>query len=242
MYTMFRRFIMFDKKVFSEILIKIYKTYNNQRDFANAAEVNRAYLSQYMNEKLENPPTPKILQKIANASNNITTYEELMQICGYNRLQNISRQLFKNDISDKEWNLLFGTHEIIELDKNEQDAFSAMLDNLNNFEDHDENNFKITFNSDEYTKYGETKQEKDIILRMFFYFLLILSKKLNNSEEYSSLIEHISNLDPFVLPQKEDERFTPKARAIARDFDRLPPDKQKLYTKLLNSMLEDEEE
>lgn len=75
---------MFDKKVFSEILIKIYKTYNNQRDFAQATGVNRAYLSQYMNQKLSNPPSPKVLVKIANNSKSITSYKELMDVCGYN--------------------------------------------------------------------------------------------------------------------------------------------------------------
>ena len=43
----------------------------------------RSYLSRAINEKLDNPPTPKILSKIAKASNGITTYEELMNICGY---------------------------------------------------------------------------------------------------------------------------------------------------------------
>ncbi|MBQ8292377.1 MAG: helix-turn-helix domain-containing protein [Bacilli bacterium] len=74
---------MFNKNTFSEILTKIYRTYNNQRDFAEATEVNRAYLSQYINMKLDNPPTPKILEKIAKASHGLTTYEELMTICGY---------------------------------------------------------------------------------------------------------------------------------------------------------------
>ena len=74
---------MFNKEIFSEILKKIYNTYNNQRDFADSTEVNRAYLSRYMNQRLENPPTPKILAKIAKASNGITTYEELMAICGH---------------------------------------------------------------------------------------------------------------------------------------------------------------
>ena len=36
-----------------------------------------------MNKKLDNPPTPKILMGIANASNYITTYDELMEVCGY---------------------------------------------------------------------------------------------------------------------------------------------------------------
>lgn len=74
---------MFNKEKFSEILKKIYNTFDNQREFANAAGVNRGYLSRYMNMKIINPPSPKILMNIANASKGITTYEELMSICGY---------------------------------------------------------------------------------------------------------------------------------------------------------------
>lgn len=74
---------MFNKYKFSKILADIYKSYNNQREFAEAADVNRAYLSQYINQKFDTPPSPKILSKIANASKGITTYEELMFICDY---------------------------------------------------------------------------------------------------------------------------------------------------------------
>lgn len=74
---------MFDKKIFSNILIRINSLYSNQREFAETTGVDRAYLSRLMNQKLNNPPTPKILQKIADNSKNITTYEELMEICGY---------------------------------------------------------------------------------------------------------------------------------------------------------------
>lgn len=73
----------FNVQKFSEILKKIYNSYSNQRDFASSTGVNRAYISQYMNCKLSNPPTPKILKKIADGSKGITTYNELMQICGY---------------------------------------------------------------------------------------------------------------------------------------------------------------
>ena len=74
---------MFNKEKFSEILKKIYNTFDNQRDFADATGVNRGYLSRYMNMKISNPPSPKILINIANASKGITTYDELMKICGY---------------------------------------------------------------------------------------------------------------------------------------------------------------
>lgn len=74
---------MFDKKTFAKILKDISETYNNQRDFALKSNINRTYLSQYMNMKLEQPPKPKILEKLANASNELITYSELMEICGY---------------------------------------------------------------------------------------------------------------------------------------------------------------
>lgn len=74
---------MFDKEKFSTILKEINNTYDNQTQFGDCAHVNRAYLSQYMNMKLDNPPSPKILKNIANASKDLTTYEYLMKICGY---------------------------------------------------------------------------------------------------------------------------------------------------------------
>lgn len=74
---------MFNKEKFSEIIKKINDSYPTQYEFAEKSEVNRTYLSKYINMKLNNPPTSKILEKIAKASNGITTYNELMQVCGY---------------------------------------------------------------------------------------------------------------------------------------------------------------
>lgn len=74
---------MFDKIKFANILRKINETYENQVSFAKASDVNRTYLSQYMNMKLDSPPTPKILMGIANASKGLTTYYQLMNMCGY---------------------------------------------------------------------------------------------------------------------------------------------------------------
>lgn len=74
---------MFNKVKFSNILSNINETYDTMTEFAQKAEFDRTYISKYINMKLDNPPTPKILVKIAKASNKITTYEELMLICGY---------------------------------------------------------------------------------------------------------------------------------------------------------------
>lgn len=90
---------MFDKNKFSEILNKIYKSYDNQRLFAEATNVNRGYLSRYINKKIDSPPTPKILAGIANASKGITSYEELMQICGYTENFSDKQNIVNYDIA-----------------------------------------------------------------------------------------------------------------------------------------------
>lgn len=74
---------MFEKDMFSNILSNINNSYSSMTEFAKKANLDRTYISKYINKKLENPPTPKILEKIASASNEITTYETLMRICGY---------------------------------------------------------------------------------------------------------------------------------------------------------------
>lgn len=74
---------MFDKNKFALILKKINDTYESQRTFSKKSGINRTYLSQYANMKLNEPPKPIILEKLANASNGLASYNELMFICGY---------------------------------------------------------------------------------------------------------------------------------------------------------------
>lgn len=72
---------MFDKKKFKILLAKAIddKTIS---DFSKESNVNRTYLSKYMNEKLDSPPSPEILKSIANSTNKVT-YKELMIAAGY---------------------------------------------------------------------------------------------------------------------------------------------------------------
>lgn len=74
---------MFDKNKFAQILKNITDTYESQREFSKKSEINRTYLSQYMNMKLNKPPKPEILERLANASHGITNYGKLMEVCGY---------------------------------------------------------------------------------------------------------------------------------------------------------------
>lgn len=102
---------MFDKKRFSNTLQKIVTTYTSISEFAEKSEVNRTYLSKYINMKLDNPPTPKILEKIANASNGIVTYKNLMVMCGYlkdefKNYANLSNELAKSKAYIDCFNLL----------------------------------------------------------------------------------------------------------------------------------------
>lgn len=86
---------MFNKKEFAKIIREIKETYSSQEEFAKKSAIGRTYLSQYMNMKLDEPPKPKILEKLANASNGITTYYELMSICDYVR----TGDLFSDEIN-----------------------------------------------------------------------------------------------------------------------------------------------
>lgn len=74
---------MFNKKKFADTLEKINCTYPTMTEFAEKANLNRTYISKYINQKLDNPPTPKILEKIATASNGVISYYDLMIICDY---------------------------------------------------------------------------------------------------------------------------------------------------------------
>ncbi len=72
---------MFDQDKFIEIL-KRCKGELSLNAFAKKAKVDSGYLSRIINE-LKDYPSPNILRRIADASKGITTYEELMRVCGY---------------------------------------------------------------------------------------------------------------------------------------------------------------
>jgi len=73
----------YDRKKFIKILEKIKSTYSSLNEMADKSEITSSYLSKIMSSKYEEPPSPKILRGIAKASHDITTYMELMYICGY---------------------------------------------------------------------------------------------------------------------------------------------------------------
>lgn len=80
---------MFNKDLFSDVLKKINSNYETMTEFSKKADLDRTYISKYINKKLENPPSPDILKKIAEASNGIVSYYELMEICDYIDLSSV---------------------------------------------------------------------------------------------------------------------------------------------------------
>lgn len=90
-------------------LIDIIKKSQNGRslnEFSRISGVDSAYLSRILNKKKNTPPSPEILEKIANASSGIASYEELMIVCGY--LGNPTTAIY-NFSSDNDKTIIYDT-------------------------------------------------------------------------------------------------------------------------------------
>ena len=73
----------FDKKAFANILKTLCDYYGSMNKFAKICDITVAYICKLIKLKYDEPPSPKILRKIANASDGLFTYLELMYFCGY---------------------------------------------------------------------------------------------------------------------------------------------------------------
>ena len=200
---------MFNKKLFSEILFKIYKSYNNQREFAEATGVNRAYLSQYINQKLDNPPSPKVLERIAIASNQITSYNELMQVCGFIKLTKLSKDTFSKYviITESEWQTFFGKDSFINLSDNEALVWAKLSDKLNYPDEKIDNKWHFNYELEDYIKYAQNNKEKNIISRLFYFWQFLPAKKFNQKDEYDNIINNVKKIEPISLISKETSYF-----------------------------------
>lgn len=126
---------MFNKIKFAKILNNINDKYDTMTEFAKSSGVNRTYLSQYINQKLDAPPSPKVLMRIANSSQNITTYEELMETCGF-LIKDVNKNL--DEIRDAE-NTLKYENMIKKLSLSEKEE--SIVNKINNsFDEFNKNN------------------------------------------------------------------------------------------------------
>ena len=168
---------MFNKDLFSKKLSLINNTYNSMTDFAKKATFDRTYISKYINKKLDNPPTPKILEKIAIASNGITSYEELMQLCGYINLSSFDNGIIYANTNNPQ--LLVDAY-VDALNNNELRAFDEISQIIAS-ELMDNRLFNINYIEKHKELFYHTlkEQEKNKVL-----------KQIKQSIEYIKTLEH----------------------------------------------------
>lgn len=167
---------MFNQDQFANLLRKINETYSTMTDFAKSASFDRTYISKYINKKLDNPPTPKILEKIANASNGVVTYEELMEICGY-ASKNINDSYKKGfiDVQKKLFTIGLSEQQIEKIYK----LFNSMYVPDNKFQE------ELSSLMDTIPK--EKLEEVYIIINGF------LEKQVNFLTDYESLLKNFNS-------------------------------------------------
>lgn len=72
----------FNKDLFAGLLKKCIGD-DSIQGFSERASIDRTYLSKYVNKRLDNPPKPEILKRIALACGGKVSYKELMEASGY---------------------------------------------------------------------------------------------------------------------------------------------------------------
>ena len=200
---------MFDKIRFAHILKNISDTYDNQRDFSQKSEINRTYISQYMNMKLDEPPKPKILEKLANASKGITTYNELMQICGYTYVTTLNSSSF--GINYEYWKMIYGDAEKINLTQKGSTFFASFLDNM--FTASKKNNdeqFTIDFNPQLIIPKTDNLEEYNEYIKIFCFTLCsfisnnVLDINKTEKEQLVSNIQELLQTAPILIEFNEN--------------------------------------
>lgn len=78
---------MFNKERFSILLQKSLGE-RTETEYSNQSGVNRTYISKFLNKRIENPPSPYLLKKLADFSHNNVTYMQFMASCGYVKYDN----------------------------------------------------------------------------------------------------------------------------------------------------------
>lgn len=184
----------FDKEKFSEILVMIKDSYGSINKMAEKMNVTAAYLSKLINLKYDNSPSPEILKKIAENSNNLINYEDLMTICGYFDYPNISLLLKKAGYNPSEYS---------EKDKKHFASVLSSFRNLLVHNDFSRNEFSLEKFLDNFAspEYDNAKTEELLyiyVVDLLSNFLAVndtklildyFNKRFNPSEEYYKKFE-----------------------------------------------------
>ena len=73
---------MFNKELFASLLMKA-KDDRTLNEFARDTKISPAHISRLIRSMLATPPSPALLEKIAQNSRNKVTYDELLVAAGY---------------------------------------------------------------------------------------------------------------------------------------------------------------
>ena len=89
---------MFNKLKFKELILKARGNRTNE-DYSKESGVSRSYISNLVNSKLDSPPSPDIIKKLADKAHNEVNYEQLMMAAGH--LVDVTRLTSNPDVLDK---------------------------------------------------------------------------------------------------------------------------------------------
>ena len=199
---------MFDKNKFAQILKNIIASYDSQRDFAKKSEINRTYLSQYTNLKLDKPPKPAILEKIANASNGLVSYDELMHVCGYVYIDKIDKSSF--GINPEYWEMIFGNVNSYTLSTNGSSFLASLLDKgltgAKVAEKKGENTFIMDFSPEKLIPSTNNYEEFVEYTKIFCFFICTLLSSMTMSEsDKNKLLKNVKILLSNIPAQQSKE-------------------------------------
>lgn len=186
---------MFDKEKFSQILTRIISTYSSITEFAEKSGTGRSYISKYVNQKLNTPPSPKVLEKISEHSHGFTSYNELMEICGHIKLKELYKGTFSN-ITDDDWFKIWGDINNIYLTPKESTILAELFYKVFNAKKLDNGNFEIDFDPSFYIDSATDDFEKERIIKLFCFFMTVLYNVLKKEDlkiAIDSLLNSISS-------------------------------------------------
>lgn len=204
---------MFDQDKFSEIITKIKDFYGSVSDFANAASVGRSYLSKYKNKRIPAPPTPKVLERIAEASNGITDYDELMQVCGYLNSNMSSKDIMAQNICKEYENKIDSLYTNIDKDF----IFELLIKQ-------DEHNATVLNTLNDYIQmnYGNTDSAKELF-NIIEEIDRRIKELLNNQGSIGIPLFSISKVNMFKVGYFPFEENTNDYIAVKATTDKMLP-------------------
>ncbi len=182
----------YNKDKFLSILNKLKESFGSQNKMAEALGISSSYITKIYDENTKNPPAPEYLKKIADNSKGITTYEELMEVCGY--------------LDSKTKSEYYGTSLVV---------YQSLLDILNNYpgielSEHDV--LELADNLVNYAVFGS----KDENLKKELKILLDKYKK-NSNEDIKKMFIDLVNKVIFKMEEKikeSEEKFKNKYKRI----------------------------